>query len=200
MPNRESNGNQAFLILIRHAAPEIVPALPPDQWRLSAAGREQAEQLAADLADYRLKAVITSVEPKAQETGQIVASRLGCSFHSAPGLHEHRRTPEDFTGDVAYFRSQVARLFEQPEELILGRETASAASARFGEAVTHVLADFPEHNIAIVTHGTVLSLYLARVAGIAPYPFWSRLGLPAFVVLSRPALELITIQGLRPAP
>jgi hypothetical protein len=40
-----------------------------------------------------------------------------------------------------------------------------------------------------------MALYLAQVAGIDPYPFWQRLGLPAFMVLARPTLAVLTVRN-----
>ena len=66
----------SHLILVRHSAPEIVPQVPARAWHLSAVGRARCVPLAAALAPYQPRAIITSVEPKAVETGQIVAEQL----------------------------------------------------------------------------------------------------------------------------
>jgi hypothetical protein len=44
-----------------------------------------------------------------------------------------------------------------------------------------------------VAHGTLISLYVARAAGVEPVPLWQRLGLPAFVVLALPARSLVAV-------
>ena len=44
-----------------------------------------------------------------------------------------------------------------------------------------------------MTHGTVMTLYVATVAGVRPIPLWRRLGLPSFVVLSLPNLHVRSI-------
>ncbi|GAB4122161.1 MAG: hypothetical protein Fur005_16970 [Roseiflexaceae bacterium] len=36
--------------------------------------------------------------------------------------------------------------------------------------------------IVLVSHGTVISLYLSRVAGVDPFTYWQRLGLPSMVI------------------
>jgi hypothetical protein len=36
-------------------------------------------------------------------------------------------------------------------------------------------------------------LFVALSAGVEPFPLWSRLGLPSFVVLSLPEMELVSI-------
>jgi broad specificity phosphatase PhoE len=87
----------------------------------------------------------------------------------------------------------VERLFERPDELIFGRETAHEAHERFAGAVERTLERFPEGNLAIVTHGTVLTLFVARATGIEPASFWKRLGLPAFAVMTLPERTLLEV-------
>ncbi len=85
----------------------------------------------------------------------------------------------------------VARLFARPVELVFGDETAIEAKNRFSGAVESVLAANPQENIAIVTHGTVLSLYAAQFAGQEPISFWCNLGMPALVAFSYPEMKLL---------
>jgi broad specificity phosphatase PhoE len=47
--------------------------------------------------------------------------------------------------------------------------------------------------VAVVTHGTVMTLFVTRAAGLEAFPFWKRLGLPAFVVLSWPGFGLLDV-------
>lgn len=183
----------SYLILVRHSAPETVPQVPARDWRLSAVGRARCGPLAAALAPYGPRVIITSVEPKAVETGQIVAERLGVPQAVMDGLHEHDRRNVGLL-DRAVFQARVAAFFAQPDSLVLGLETAAQARARFTRAVDAVLAAYPHAPVAVVAHGTVMTLYMAQVAGIDPYPFWQRLGLPAFVVLARLTLAVLTVQ------
>jgi len=181
------------LVLVRHALPEFVVGLPASEWQLSGEGRQRCQRLADRLAAYDLATVITSTEPKAVETGQIVADALHLPLETAPGLHEHERGVVTSTGDQAAFRAQVRRLFERPDELIFGAETANQAHARFATAVAAAIEQHPHGNLAIVTHGTVITLFIARAAGLDPVPFWKSLGLPAFAVLSLPDLHLLEV-------
>jgi broad specificity phosphatase PhoE len=87
-------------------------------------------------------------------------------------------------------------LFEHPDELVLGYETADEAHARFARAVADVLSSHPSGNLVIVTHGTVMTLFIARAGSAGhfdPIPFWKGLGLPAFAVLSLPDLKPIKV-------
>jgi broad specificity phosphatase PhoE len=189
-------GPERKLILVRHSLPEMVAGVPASRWHLSAEGRRRCRALAGRLARQQPTIVVASQEPKAVETGQIVASSLGLPFETAPGLHEHERGVVRDPGNREAFQAQVAAFFERPGELVLGHETADAAHGRFARAVARVLARHPTGNPAIVSHGTVMTLFVARSAagkGLDPLSWWQGLGLPAFAVLSLPDLELLEV-------
>jgi len=181
------------LILMRHSLPEMVVGVPASQWRLSEEGRLRCQKLAERLAAYGLATIVTSTEPKTVETGQIVAEVLNLPFEIAPGLHEHERGVVKSIGSRAEFQTQIARLFERPAELVFGYETADQVHARFADAVAHVVEEHPAGNLAVATHGTVMTLFIAHANGLDPVSFWKRLGLPAFVVLSLPEFGLIQV-------
>ena len=188
MPQQENR-----LILIKHSLPEIVPSIPANQWRLSAAGRLRCERLAVSLKAYSPGVLVTSNEPKAQETGEIVAKILDTHCTTAPDLHEHDRSNEGFFPTKEQFDSRVALFFAQAQALVFGRETADDAHARFANAVSTAITQYPERTIAIVAHGTVITLFVARACGLQPFPLWKRLDLPSFVVLTLPDLHLQTV-------
>src|SRR3954467_14306738 len=129
----------AKLLLIKHARPEVDPAVASEEWRLGAEGREGAKRLADRLGAYHFARLYSSVEPKALETAQIVAGPRDLSVLTQPGLHEHdrRNVPHMASRE---FISMVALFFKEPDGLVLGDETADEAYARFAEAVDGVLA------------------------------------------------------------
>jgi broad specificity phosphatase PhoE len=181
------------LILVRHSLPEFVTGVPASQWHLSAEGRRRCRRLAERLAAQELAAIVTSDEPKAVETGQIVAETLGLRLEVAAGVHEHQRGIVTDMGSQEQFRAQVARFFDLPDELIMGYETADQAHARFHAAVDRVLEQHPTGNLAIVSHGTVITLLIARANRLDPVPLWQGLGLLAFATLSLPDLGLLEL-------
>jgi broad specificity phosphatase PhoE len=73
---------------------------------LNDTGREQAEALAADLADEPIAAVYSSDLVRAHETARIVAERLGLDVVTVPGLRERRFGSWEGLQDV-----EVERLF-----------------------------------------------------------------------------------------
>jgi broad specificity phosphatase PhoE len=179
------------LILVRHSLPRMVTGTPASQWHLSAEGRRRCTALSGRLSAYGLGAVVSSQESKAVETGQIVSKTLGLPFETAPDLHEHERGAVRDLGSREDFEVQVTHFFEHPGRLVLGHETADEAHARFARAIASVIERHPAANIAVVTHGTVMALFIARASGLDPTAFWKSLALPSFAVLSLPGFYLL---------
>jgi broad specificity phosphatase PhoE len=177
------------LILIRHSLPEIDPDVAPREWPLSDEGRRRCEKLARRLNLFSPDIFVSSVEAKAMETARIAADCLGKPYEVAEGLHEHDRTGEPF-GTQAEFEAKVAEFFDRPGTLVFGRETADQAHSRYAGALDEAVSRYQGQSVAIVAHGTVMTLFISRALHIDPFPFWKRLGLPAFVVLSWPGLKL----------
>jgi len=157
--------------------------VPSREWRLSAEGWERAEALATRLLQWCPAAIVSSREPKAADTAQIVANVLALPFHLRDGLQENDRTGLPYLSDDEY-EQRIERFFALPDELVIGRETARQAADRFRAAVAEAGQQCGVSTLVCIAHGTVISLYVARTAGIAPFPLWKRLGLPSFVVFS----------------
>ena len=186
------------LILVKHAAPTVIPGLPPARWRLSDEGRRGCAALAARLARVVEPGTIAaSDEPKARETAALLAAQLGFAdaLRVERDLREHERRPGDFFPDPAAFRAAVRDLFARPDDLVFGRETARAAGRRFAAAVGRILAESPRGDVIIVAHGTVIALFVAAQAGLAPFPLWESLQLPSYVVLALPDLRWVKTQA-----
>ena len=180
------------LILVRHAAVSIDPAIPSHKWPLTADGRSATHQLAHQLKPYQPSRIITSEEAKAQATGQALADVWSLPVQPAPGLQEHDRRGVPYFENRADFETAVTNFFARPDELVFGRETAVAAAARFSQAVMRQVAANPDHTLAIVAHGTVLTLFICQHnPHLLPRQFWQSLTLPCAFILSLPELKLI---------
>jgi broad specificity phosphatase PhoE len=178
------------LILVRHAAPAMDACVAPNQWPLSETGRHSVRALARALAPFWPAALVSSREAKAAETAALLARALDTRYTTAPGLQEHSRASLGWVGE-ADFQAGVAALFARPAEVVFGDESADRAFERFRAAVNDVLDLFPEQNIALVSHGIVMTLLITRSqTDPDPLAFWQRLGLPSVAVLNRPNLAL----------
>ncbi len=75
------------LILVRHSESKVEPVVPANRWRLSARGRDRCIGLAQRLAVQGPDIMLSSTEPKARETAEIAADRLGVPVAVVEGLH-----------------------------------------------------------------------------------------------------------------
>lgn len=183
----------SHLILVKHSLPAIDPATPAPDWLLGEEGRGRAERLARQLDELAPRAIAASPEPKALATASILAARHQLPIEVVDDLREHDRRQTGYLGDQAFQDAVIASL-RRPDELVFGEETASAARRRFTTALTGLLAATPPgRTLTVVTHGAVLALYVAAVTGVEVVALWRRLGLPSYVVLSRPDLALVEI-------
>ena len=179
------------LVFVRHSQTQPDPEIPSPEWSLSEEGRRRCEPLARQLLPYHPDVIVTSTEPKAIETGNLIAQRLGIPCQEMANLHEHARETAPYFDTREEFLEAVNNLFSRPTELVFGEETGLEARERFTGAVESVLRAYPQENIAIVTHGTVLSLFASQHTEQAIYPFWQSLGLPAIVAFSYPEIKLL---------
>lgn len=184
-----------YLILVKHSLPEIVAGLPAREWKLSDTGRMRAKQLAERLSSFQPEYIISSVEPKARETAEILAGRHNLELHSAEGLHEHDRSKTPYLSKDE-FHAAIREFFEKPDKLIFGSETADEAHEHFYQAVRSVLDCHLNATVVIVAHGTVISLFVSHLTGVSDILLWNELGLPSYVALDRQTNELITRENI----
>ncbi len=170
----------------------MVSTVPAKEWRLSQSGQVRCSALAEKLESFSPDVIISSTEPKAIETAQIVAHQLNKPLNTVEGLHEHDRTGVGLF-NKEQFEIKVKDFFENPDKLIFGRETANQALARFSKALTSAELDHPNKNIVIVAHGTVITLFVNQFNTIETFSFWRKLDLPSFVVLSLPQHKLVKL-------
>jgi broad specificity phosphatase PhoE len=183
------------LILVRHSISRQQPGVSAHEWELTDEGRARCKVLAERLKVYQPEIIITSPEPKAQQTAKILAAELGKRLEVEADLQEHRRATATYFADIREFEAKVHEMLTKPDELIFGEETGTAAYNRFRRAIESILARHPARNVAAVTHGTVMSLFVAQVAGINPINFWQDLGMPAYVALSLSDFQIIETEN-----
>ena len=183
---------ERFLILVKHAMPQIDETKSAADWHLSERGRASCLDLAEALRPYNPDLFVTSDEPKARETGQLVAEHLRLPCSPVPNLHEHDRRGVPFMRREIW-HATLKTFFARPDDPIFGNETANQARLRFSRAVEAVVETHPHKTIAIATHGTVISLFVAQKTRTNGFDLWQRLGLPSYVVLDLPDYNLHTL-------
>ena len=184
-----------YLILVKHSLPEIAEDLPANEWELSDEGRILARKLAVRLNGFRPELIISSVEPKAKQTAEIIAAEHDLELQFIEGLHEHDRSKVGYL-HRDQFQAAVCEFFEEPGRLIFGSETADACHARFQQAVHSILDQNFGKTVVIVAHGTVISLFVSRLTGISGWSLWNELALPSFIVVDMQTAALIERENI----
>ena len=171
--------------------PEIAPSVSPSNWILSPEGRKRARLLALELRRNDADVVFSSTEPKAVETGAIIARELEIHLEVVADLHEHAgRGVGDWVSE-SEFRSRISEFFGNPTRIVFGAESADDAYSRFARAIDKLVAESPSKSPAVVSHGTVMSLFAARANELDPDEVWDRLTSPGFILTGIPRFEIL---------
>jgi len=152
---------------VRHSKPVVTPDVPRADWALSHDGRTLAAELGKRLqlqADFH---VIASTELKAVQTAELLGA-------GSVTVDKRLVEIEKPWYDEAQAHAQAVTKYLSGEHLDAW-EPQGDALARF----TAVIDDHATSSLILVTHGTVLSLWLAQVlSNFDAAAFWSSLTMP----------------------
>ncbi len=163
--------------MIRHALPVRVDGGPhggPADPHLAPQGVEQAQALAAWLADEQVDAIWASPMRRAQETAAPVAATLGLPVVVDEGLAEYDRGADSYIPIEELKAANDPRWYEVPER-------PEHFVAVVVETVERIVAAHPSQRVAVVCHGGVVNAYAGHVLGIDEPLFF----LPAYTSISR---------------
>jgi 2,3-bisphosphoglycerate-dependent phosphoglycerate mutase len=185
--------------LVKHAQPLLDAAKPAREWDLAVEGLEQSKRLGASLRQFVPCRLVSSPEPKALRTCEIVSAELGVSMTVVDGLREIDRPVLPIMSASEHERVN-ARIFTEFDRRVMGRESAREARDRFAEAVRTEIGRTEEENLIVVAHGTVISLLVGEHNSVGSFQLWKRLQCPSFVVLEKLSLELVeVVDGVCPS-
>ena len=112
----------------------------------------------------------------------------GRAVETADGLHEHdRRDVPTFQPGVHFAGRAV---FPQAGGIgaRAGRRRTPRGAVRGG--AREACSRHPAGNVAVVSHGTVIALLLARHGGGRALELWREMGLPSYAVLTVPGYRV----------
>jgi len=176
----------ALLYLIRHARSQMMGD-EIERWPLSEQGRREAGVLARQNFWREVEFIFSSPEPKALQTAWPAARRWDIPLEAVDCLHElHRpRLVRDY--DMV-----VARLFAEPETSIAGMDPAAQAAERITRCLKELVASHPEQTLAVVSHGLILTLFLARLENRCPtVAEWRAISFTGLAVMDTTTWRLI---------
>lgn len=183
------------LLLVKHSNSNHNPSQLPHEWGLTEEGIARCQPLATHIAPYHPRQLFASTMLKTQHTAQLVSHELdNIPIVENPLLEEHSRRSNAPYGTVKTFHARVKQMFEQPDALIFGDETASEALQRFSQGIDAVLKQVDsDENVVIIAHGTVNVLFTAQHNKIDIYDLWLRIKLPSIIVLELPSFTLDSV-------
>ena len=177
------------LVLVKHALPVLEPSKPAREWQLGAEGELQSKRLASRLRAFAPLRIVTNPEPKASTTGQLIAVELGLHVSSVDGLREFDRPVLPLMSQSEHERENAA-IFADLNRRVLGAESGRDALHRFSEAIGAELARTGAQSLVVITHGTVISLFVAAHNQVNAFELWKELACPSFVVLDVSSFSL----------
>lgn len=176
-----------MLYLVRHAAVDPRPEQPSALWHLSPEGRAGADALAREDCWTSVARVYASTEPKAIGTAQRITMRNTLLLSIEPALGEVERPWVD--GDY----KALARRYLLGEALE-GWEPRAAALTRVRKAIDGIRAAHGEADVAVVSHGLVLSTYLSELLALDAtrmVELWDGIGFPDYSIVDALARKLV---------
>ena len=177
-----------LLYAVRHAQVAIRPAVPPEEWHLSAEGVDAARALASEGGWEGVAALHHSPEPKTAETAAAIGAVLGVPLVPAPDLRE-LRMDAGFLGTDVFERRVGAYLEGAPDPAF---EDYAAAQRRGLGCVRAAVAAAGGQPIAIVSHGRLLTAMFSALCG-------ERLGTAAWRSIRMPDLSVVDVAAGRVA-
>lgn len=178
-------------LLIRHAATIQDPTQPSKKWKVTEEAARACRDLATKIRPVGPTLTITSTEAKAKATGDFLAEALGLPVFSTDGLEEHDRTGVPYVADDLVWQATLKNLFHKPQERVLGKETAIEALERFEATLKRELDAHNDDRPILVSHATVISLFVAKYNNLDPYAFWQTVRMPDALLLRRSDFALI---------
>ncbi|MFO7631137.1 MAG: histidine phosphatase family protein [Caldilinea sp.] len=178
----------ALLRLITHAHTLVDPVSDATQWRLSTAGQSQAEALALLPFWAGIDRILVSSEVKTHLTVAPILATLQIPV-SVDGRFDEVVRPSW----VDEYGAHVKAFFAEPERSVGGWEPATHALQRFLAGLAAQGVPGSNEQVALVSHGLVLSLYRAHLTGKWPPDFeaWRQLGFGSVALVDLRSLTLV---------
>ena len=179
-----------LLVLVKHGSPVLDPATPAREWALSGQGEIEALQVAEQLRTYEPFDLVSSPEPKARSTAELIAAASRTHNHVVDDLREIDRRVLPIM-EPAGHREMNRPIFSEPDRAVLGSESANTALIRYQSSIQAVIDRCESAHLVVVSHGTVMTLLVARYNAVDAFRFWAELQCGHAVTLTVPLFRLV---------
>lgn len=152
------------IIFLRHADTQKDPSVNAAMWGLSDLGNKQALDLSEDEILKTAEGVYVSSEKKTKLTIEPLVSKINVDIKEDSNFDEVRRGDKFLTKEE--FETEKNLQLEDFSYHAFGGESCFEALERFKNQVEHIKSLNENKTIIIVTHGTILTIYLAYIIDI----------------------------------
>lgn len=151
------------IIFLRHADTQKDPNLNASFWSLSELGNSQAQNIISNPVFHDVTRAYVSSEIKTYLTIEPLIQKFEIIVEKNADLDEVHRGDKFLSKED--FEKEKYKQLEDLDYPAFGGETGNQALERFQKAVEKIKSESQNQNILIVTHGTILNIYLAKVLG-----------------------------------
>ncbi len=150
------------LIFIRHAETKVDKNISIPEWDLTEDGYVHANDI-KDIPEFQdVDILISSTENKSYLTIKPLADKLGKEIIKIEELGEVVRGDGE-TLSLEEYNKMKKKLFEDFDFSKNGWESVNHALNRYSKAVKKIDEEYNHKKILICTHGTVMTLYFAKL-------------------------------------
>ena len=184
------------LILVRHSISQPQPGISAHHWTLTAEGQARCAALAVQLRPFQITRIASSDEPKAVATAQLLTAHLETASPLIidSDFGETRRETAPYFDSEGEFHAAIRVAMNQPDQVVFGEEAFNDARHRFTAALGRLIDTYHSETLAVVTHGTIMSLLLGHASEQDTFEIWRSLSMPAFAVFT-PNLDLLDLRS-----
>lgn len=184
------------VILVRHSISQPQPGVSAHEWTLTPEGQARCAALAVQLRPFHITRIATSDEPKAVATAQLLAAHLEVATPPIiePDFRETRRETAPYFDSEGEFHAAIHAAMNRPDQVVFGEEAFNDARRRLTAALSRLVNTYHSETLAVVTHGTIMSLLLGQVSEKDTFEIWRGLSMPAFAVFT-PNLDLLDLRS-----
>lgn len=172
-------------LILRHAETIKGPNKPAPEWDLTADALEKINYYISERKFSDITKIVSSSEPKAVATGKPIAIHLNLPISEMEEFVEVKREKKFLTDEE--FLDQKKRELTNLYQIENGVESANQALARFERGIQKLEEKYLDENILIITHGTIMTLYLAKINNDfgSIYENWKKLKFCDLIIINK---------------
>lgn len=159
-----------ILIFLRHAETQVDNKVKNSEWSLNDKGKVETLEIAKSNFFDDIDIIIASTEKKAYKTIYPLAEKLKKKILREEELNEIIRDHGKFLETNEYITTMKLCL-KNKDQSFNNWETANNALERFSKKIEEIDYEYDRKKILIVSHGTVINLYFAKILGKLEYVF-----------------------------